>query len=64
MGDLPSKGQADCKGIIMCCCPMCRTVQKLGSTCGICNAPLYPPYLIEVDGKLVVRTYKEMEKDG
>ena len=42
-------------------CPGCGVPQKLGSDCGICATPLYKPYLIEKDDKLVLRTYKELE---
>ena len=61
MGKLPGKGGSDCKRIIV--CPVCKTIQKLGSDCGICKAPLYAPYLKEINGKLTIKL-REEEEDG
>lgn len=63
MGELPGKSDAGQKAIIIRICPVCQTMQKLGIMCGICDAPLYPPYLIEINGKLIIRTYREI-RDG
>ena len=42
-------------------CPGCKTVQKMGTNCGICRAPLYPPYLHKTNEGWELRTYKEIE---
>jgi hypothetical protein len=61
VGELPAKGSANYSRAMMRICPSCKSIQKLGTDCNICKAPLYPPYLVEIDGKLTLIVYEELE---
>jgi len=62
MKKLPGKGGSDHSRAMVRICPGCNSMQKLGTDCVICRAPLYPPYLVETDGKLTLVVYEELEK--
>lgn len=54
---------------ILLLCPVCGVIQTVGGNCGICSAPLYAPYLKDIDGKWIIinpeedMPYKEKKID-
>ena len=61
MTKIPMKGQSDKIKTRMIKCPECGTIQKLGTDCTICKAPLYAPYLEEINGRLTLRKFEERD---